>query len=104
MSVVTLEEAREQCEVIGTAHDAKLQRMIDAAEAYVANYLNRSLDPWEDDETSSETAVPEDVKHAILLYVGWFFNERDAVITGTIVSPNPAAEALLAPHRKRLGA
>lgn len=104
MSVVTLEEAREQCEVIGTAHDAKLQRMIDAAEAYVANYLNRSLEPWEDDETSSETAVPEDVKHAILLYVDWFFNQRGAFVEGKAVAPNPAAEALLALHRKELGA
>jgi len=102
MSVVTLEEAREQCEVIGTAHDAKLERMIHAAEAYAEQYLNRPLEPW--DSADSESEVPPDVKHAILLYVGWFFNERDAVITGTIVSPNPAAEALLAPHRKRLGA
>lgn len=107
MSVVTIEEAREQCEVIGTAHDSRLERMIAAAEAYVENYLNRSLDPWTEEissESSSETAVPEDVKHAILLYVDWFFNQRGAFIQGTIVAPNPAADALLALHRKELGA
>lgn len=108
MSVVTLEEAKEQCEVIGTAHDAKLTRMIAAAEAYVEQYLNRTLDPWVDldseEDPSSDDPVPEDVKHAILLYVEWFFNQRGAFVEGKAVAPNPAAEALLAFHRKEQGA
>lgn len=108
MSVVTLEEAKEQCEVIGTAHDTKLARLIAAAEAHVEQYLNRTLEPWVDldseEDPSSDDPVPEDVKHAILLYVEWFFNQRGAFIQGAIVAPNPAAEALLAPHRRELGA
>lgn len=111
MSVVTLEEAKEHLEVIDDDQDAKIQRYIDAAERFVEQYLDRSLVPWCDDEeecsesseASSESAVPADVRHAILLVVGDFLILREASLTGTIYAKNPAMEYLLHFHRKGLG-
>jgi uncharacterized phiE125 gp8 family phage protein len=44
--------------------------------------------------------VPEPIKQAILLLVGAWFENREAVLTGTIVATLPfAVDALLAPYR-----
>lgn len=45
-------------------------------------------------------AIPEGLKHALKLFVGHFYNIREPVITGTIVTKVPLSiEALLWPHR-----
>lgn len=48
----------------------------------------------------AEGEVPKAIKQAILLIVGHWFQNRDTVITGTIVSEMPfAAQALLSTYR-----
>jgi uncharacterized phiE125 gp8 family phage protein len=48
--------------------------------------------------------VPASIRSAILLQVGTIYRDRETSIVGTIVSPNPAAMALLGPFRnKRFG-
>jgi hypothetical protein len=77
MTWVSLEEAKEQVaiEVDETLHDARLARLIAAAERWAEGFLNRSLgDLVESGE--SPPAVPEDVKSALLLHVEWEF-DRD---------------------------
>lgn len=50
--------------------------------------------------TAGYEEVPAAIKHAILLMVGNWFANREAVITGTISSELPlAVEALLQPYR-----
>lgn len=45
--------------------------------------------------------VPDAIRQAALLLVGHWFENREAVIVGTIASPLPfAVDALLAPHRR----
>lgn len=48
----------------------------------------------------ANTAVPADLKSALRLLLGHLYENREAVVTGTIVTTVPlAVEALLAPHR-----
>lgn len=107
MSWVTVEQAREHLEVIGTDQDAKIQRYIDAAEAYAAQYMGRDLQPWESPDSNSSSSVaaepPEDVRVAILMLVADLFENRTVGITGTTYAKNPAAENLMHFHRKGLG-
>jgi hypothetical protein len=44
-------------------------------------------------------APPADVVQAALLYLADSFANREAGVVGSIYAPNPAANALLAPHR-----
>lgn len=48
-------------------------------------------------------AVPAAVIHAAYLFLGDLYLNRESSIVGTIISPNPTAIALLAPHRVNLG-
>lgn len=48
--------------------------------------------------------VPEDIKHAMLLMLGHFYENRESVVVGASVEELPmAVEHLLRPHRDRLG-
>lgn len=45
--------------------------------------------------------VPGSIKAAILLHVGTLYEHRESVVTGTIVAPTGAYDALIAPNRWR---
>ena len=48
----------------------------------------------------SAADVPQPIKHAMLLFVGHLYENRESVITGTIVSEAPqGVEALLLPYK-----
>lgn len=107
MSVITIEEAREHLEVIGTDQDAKIMSYLAAAEAHAEQFLGRPLVPWSEEESSESSSTgngpPADVIQAIKLFLGDYYNLREAGITGTIFTANPAAENLLHFHRRGLG-
>jgi hypothetical protein len=115
MSYVTLDEAKAQLLVIHDSDDTLIQQNIDAAESYAANYMNRPriednphctwLRNQDPTVTSSETPdpVPRAVVQAILLLITDYYENRTALIVGTIVSANPAVEHLLWPHRIGMG-
>lgn len=44
-------------------------------------------------------SVPEAIKQAVLLMVGGGYENRESIITGTIVDDNPAVKSLLWAHR-----
>jgi uncharacterized phiE125 gp8 family phage protein len=46
------------------------------------------------------SSVPAPIKAAILLMVGDLYANREAVVTGTIVTSNPTVDALIAPYRR----
>lgn len=103
--VITIEEAREQCEVIGTSQDSRLLRCIKAAEAFASQYMNRPLEPWEEaDSDSSEEPMPDDVRLGILMYVATYYGQRESIIVGTIVAQNPAANIIFDLYRREMGA
>lgn len=42
--------------------------------------------------------VPASIKAAILLHVGTLYEHRESIVTGTIVAPTGAYDALISPH------
>ena len=99
MSITTLSEAKAHLRVLDNDEDTLIQSYIDAAEAHVANYLERSLDPW----TEEGGTAPQNVRQAILLVIGDFYENREARFVGTIQTNNPAFEALLQFDRFNFG-
>jgi hypothetical protein len=112
MSIVTLERARAHLNVTHDFDDDLIQHYIDAAEDYAARYMGREsledllIEPDSDSEQSSEQPMrlPASVEQAVLLLVGDYYALREAQVTGTILTQNPAAEALMHFYRVGLGA
>lgn len=96
---VSLEEAKQQLVVDEDveADDDKISRLIDAAETWAANYLNRPLSELEG--SPADGIIPEDAKSAILMHVEWEY-DPEAQRTGAIIE---RAHQLLWPYRVGLG-
>lgn len=83
MMLVTLAQAKEHVEIIGTSQDGKLNGYIRAASRAVMRYIGNDQD-WIDsygepavDSAGDAVDVPDDVQLATLLLVGIFFKDRD---------------------------
>lgn len=88
----TLEEAKAHLNVDTAAYDELIETYSNAAVARCLQYCNLSLVPDGD--------LPESAfKAAALLVLSDLYTNRDATITGTIVSANPAVRALIDPYR-----
>lgn len=80
--------------------DGIIAGYIEAAKAHVAMHCDRALvetDPVEPDEMG----LTPDVEQAILLLVGHWYANREAVVTGTISTAVPLAVERLLWYRKR---
>lgn len=97
--VLTLTEIKNHLRVIGTEEDDLLFQYLGAASAHVEKYLGRELSPWSEDQVSP----PANVKQAMLLLIGEFYENREAGFVGTIYTANPAVDALLHFERDNLG-
>jgi len=104
--VVSLELAREHCNITDEVSDALLQLYVNAAEARVAAYLNRPLadlsnatPPRVDDPEAFAAAI----QLGILLYTADPVAQRETIVVGTITSSLPTAESILYPYRIGLG-
>jgi uncharacterized phage protein (predicted DNA packaging) len=81
MTAVSLDLAKAHMKVDGTAEDELISLYIDAAEAWIGNYIGRpiaDLDP-----------VPADVKLAILKLVAFYFEVRSLATYGVSVDMAP---------------
>jgi len=78
MSVVDIEAAKAHLNVTDDADDTLIQAKIDAAEAHVEKILGFTLATG----FSGSTAVPNDVREAILQLVGHFYENREASLVG----------------------
>ena len=94
---ITDDEAKGQLSISAavTVHDDRIARLILAAEAWAANYLNTSLSDYEDSPANSPPTIPEDIKSAILLHVEAEF-DRDEKQFDLLLK---RAHELLWPHR-----
>lgn len=84
----------------GDDEDGIITGYIEAAKAHVAMHCDRALvetDPVEPDEMG----LTPDVEQAILLLVGHWYANREAVVTGTISTAVPLAVERLLWYRKR---
>ncbi len=81
MTAVSLDLAKAHMKVDGTAEDELISLYIDAAEAWIGNYIGRptaDLDP-----------VPADIKLAILKLVAFYFEVRSLATYGLSVDMAP---------------
>lgn len=114
MSYIKLQTAKDWMVVIHDSDDQVVQRCIDGAEQWAADYMNRpgifDHQDWVASEEESESEpfadqkVPESVVTAILMIATDFYAQRGQTVVGTISSKLPAAESMLHMYRKGLGA
>lgn len=101
MAVLTLEEIKAHLRLDGSAEDAQLTLLSEAAEDYASQYLNRSL-PWLDD-LGAPVPVPTSIRAALLLVVGDLYENREGAFVGVSRVDNPTVERLLHFYRVGLG-
>ncbi|TKI02767.1 head-tail connector protein [Martelella alba] len=107
--MLTADKVKEHCNIESefTEDDAWIDARIKAAAQYVENYTDRKL---YDDATSADyLADPtlllcdESIETAMLLLVGHWYTNREAVIIGTNNASSPldfGVNALLQPYRR----
>lgn len=86
--------------VDGDEEDALISGYLEAAKAHVEQHCDRKLveaDPVEPDEMG----LTRDVEQAILLLVGHWYSNREAVVAGGAPSAVPLAVDRLLWYRKR---
>lgn len=109
MSYTRLADAKDFLNVYFTEKDALIQALIDAAEAHVANWLNRCdlsellVDDSPGPDSPGAARLLPDVQLGVLYYVNDFWQNREITITGTIVANNPTADRILHLYRQGLG-
>ena len=91
MAIISLSEAKEHLRVDQNNEDTLIQIYINAADEYIANYLNSASYP-------KNNAI----KAAALLVVGGLYENREQYGEAEI-KENPAVKNLLYPYRVRLG-
>lgn len=106
MSYLTLHEAKKHCRIEVTDDDDWLAFLIDAAEAHVAQWLNRPLSDLASSSNSPpdlDAQLPPDVRLGILMHVQDAYENRSTQEAGVSVSENKTAMNLLYPYRTGLG-
>ncbi len=81
MSIVTLSLAKAHLNIDGTADDEILTLYIDAAEAFLSNYIGKPL--------AGIDPVPGDLKLAVLKLVAFHYEQREAVGFGVTMQVAP---------------
>lgn len=90
--IVSLETAKSHLRVVTAEDDELITLYIGAAQEWIEKYLRRQ--------------VPNDSKaaqSAALLIIGGLYENRESLITGTIIAENPAVVNLLHPLRDQCG-
>jgi uncharacterized phage protein (predicted DNA packaging) len=98
--LVSTSEAKTHLRVDSNTEDGYISQIIDAAESYVSEYLNRALSPWTEDSPVAPT--PVSVKQAVLLVIGDLYANREGVGDKTY-NVNPTVQSLLHFHRTNIG-
>lgn len=88
--MVTLAAAKDHCRVDGDADDAALTRMIAAASDHLAS-IGVAMD---------SEPLPPAVEHAVLMLVGHFFENREAVSDVRTAAVEIGVDRLIQPYRE----
>jgi len=110
--MLDLEIIKQQCRIESdfTDDDALLDTYATAAQRLVENHTGRTLYATEGEiPTDAETGEPtdehalvldDDLTTAMLLLIGHWYENREAVVTGSTATELPmAVHALIGPHR-----
>lgn len=98
--MIDLANVKMHLRVDGDEEDALIGGYVEAAKAHVEQHCDRKLvevDPVEPEEMG----LTRDVEQAILLLVGHWYTNREAVAVGTIATAMPLAVERLLWYRKR---
>jgi Phage gp6-like head-tail connector protein len=94
--LVSLAEAKEHLKITwpaGDPGDSDVQLKLDGAEAIIRDYLTKNDPTW------TPSTVPEPIRHAILLQLGWMYVNRGDEDTNLDKNDIwPALKQILAPY------
>lgn len=76
MSLVTMQEVKEWCEIDHDEIDARLEALAIGASEIILNYLKKPVDYWQD-SAGEPAGVPGSVKYATLKVAAAMFENRD---------------------------
>lgn len=103
MAVLTLDEIKTQLkvELDDETRDPELLRLEAVAVDYASQYIGRSI-PWLD-ASDVEVAVPESIKHALLMLISEYDQVREQSVVGVAYTRIPTVENMLHFYRVGLG-
>ena len=79
---ISLDLVRKQCNVIADIDDDLLQQYVDAAMAHAEQHCDRKI--VDEPDGPEEMALTADVQQAVLLLVGHWVANREAVVIGEV--------------------
>ena len=99
--IVTLDEVKTHLRIQHDEEDEYLEGLIVQAQAAAENFCRVTWPETITDEAGNETeaAVPEPVRLAVLLFVGFYYENRDIPDMTTFKAMRMAFENLLYPYR-----
>lgn len=83
MAIVTLAEVKAQLNLTGSDDDTLLGEKIAAAQDHIERLLGFEI------ETEYPETVPPSLREAVFQLASWWYEQREAALTGTIVSTVP---------------
>lgn len=98
--MIELDVVKTHLRVDGVEEDQLIQSYLDAALAHVEQHCDRVLVAT-DPVLPAEMALTKDVKQAVLLLVGHWYANREAVVIGGAPAEVPLAVNRLLWYRKR---
>lgn len=98
--MIDLALVKQHLKVEHDDEDALIQGYVAAAEAHVEQHCDRQLVAGEP-TGPEQMSLTKDIEQAILLLVGHWYSNREAVVIGTISSAVPLAVERLLWYRKR---
>ena len=95
MAVVTLEQIKVHLNLTGSDDDALLNDKVAAAQDHVERLLGFQI------ETEYPDGGPPSLKQAVLMLASWWYEQREAALTGTIVASVPhGVQEIVTEYRK----
>ena len=96
--IISLEEAKTHLRIEHDEEDEYLNGLILQAQAAAEDYCRVSFEPYLN-ENGDEVDAPEPVRLALLLFVGFYYENRDIPDMTTYKATRMAFDSLLYPYR-----
>ena len=96
--IISLAEAKTHLRIEHDEEDEYLTGLILQAQAAAEDYCRVSFEPYTN-EAGEETDAPEPVRLALLLFVGFYYENRDIPDMTTYKAMRMAFDSLLYPYR-----
>ena len=97
--IPTLEELRWQCRIDDESEDELLVLYVQAARKAAERFLNRALVDSEEMVTGDALALIDDIKLALMMMVGHWYTNREAVSPEQLIPVPFSYRELLEPYR-----